>query len=88
MTVASIAFAATPLLGAFVADQYLGRYKTLQWSSLFMFIGHLLTIFSAVPSVITHGMVSLAPLIFGISLMAIGVRGLRYVLWTLLGLSC
>ena len=85
---ASIVFSTTPLLGAFVADHYLGRYKTLQWSSLFMFIGHPLTIFYAVPSVITHGIVSLAPLIFGMSLVAIGMGGLRYVLRILLGLSC
>ena len=88
MTAASIVFAITPLLRAFIADQYLGRYKTLQWSSLFMFLAHLLIIFSAIPLVITHGIVSLAPLIFGMTLMEIGVRGLGCVLRILVELSC
>jgi len=42
----------TPLLGAFVADQYLGRYKTVQWANLVVLIGHILLVICAIPGVI------------------------------------
>ena len=68
----------TPLLGAFVADQYLGRYNTLQLSNVFMLAGHVIIIFSAIPSAIVHR-IAILPLLVGIILMAIGYGGLKSV---------
>lgn len=62
-----------PLLGAWVADSYLGRFKTIQWSILIALIGHLLLTISALPSVLTEGR-ALGCFIVAIIVMGIGRR--------------
>lgn len=42
----------TPLFGAWVADSYLGRYKTVCWAVAIAIVGHILLVISAIPSVI------------------------------------
>ena len=44
----------TPLFGAYIADTYLGRFKTISWSILICLIGHVLLILSAIPEVLEH----------------------------------
>lgn len=34
----------TPLLGAYVADAHLGRFKTISWAVLIVIIGHILMV--------------------------------------------
>ncbi|KAJ8474525.1 hypothetical protein ONZ45_g15917 [Pleurotus djamor] len=42
----------TPLVGAWIADSFLGRYNTVCWSVGIAIIGHILLIVSGLPSVI------------------------------------
>ncbi|KXN81955.1 putative peptide transporter ptr2 [Leucoagaricus sp. SymC.cos] len=42
----------TPLLGAYIADTYWGRYKTICWAVFIALIGHIILIIAAVPGVI------------------------------------
>ncbi|KAG7094844.1 hypothetical protein E1B28_005653 [Marasmius oreades] len=44
----------TPLLGAYIADTYLGRYNTICVAVVITLIGHILLIVAAVPGVIEH----------------------------------
>ncbi|KIK52480.1 hypothetical protein GYMLUDRAFT_265401 [Collybiopsis luxurians FD-317 M1] len=45
----------TPILGAYIADAHLGRYKTICIAVVITLIGHILLVISALPSVIQHG---------------------------------
>lgn len=42
----------TPLLGAYIADTYWGRYKTICVAVVIAFVGHVVMIISSVPGVI------------------------------------
>lgn len=44
----------TPLFGAYIADTYWGRYKTICVAVFVTLIGHILLIVAAVPGVIEH----------------------------------
>jgi len=44
----------TPLLGAYIADTYLGRFNTTCIAVLIALVGHIILIASAVPGVIEH----------------------------------
>jgi POT family proton-dependent oligopeptide transporter len=44
----------TPLLGAYIADTYLGRFNTICVAVVVALIGHIILIVSAVPGVIEH----------------------------------
>ena len=39
-----------PLFGAFVADQYLGRFRTIMWSIVVAMVGHTVLVISAISS--------------------------------------
>lgn len=54
-----------PLLGAWVADSYLGRYRTIQYALGMDLIGHLILIMSAIPPVVKNTDGSLAAMIIG-----------------------
>ncbi|KAE9983941.1 hypothetical protein BLS_003346 [Venturia inaequalis] len=61
----------TPLLGAYIADAHLGRYKTIHIAILVAIIGHIVLTASAAPSVIAKpntsiGVFSVGLIIFGI----------------------
>jgi proton-dependent oligopeptide transporter, POT family len=66
-----------PLFGAFVADQYWGRYKTISVSLGVDIIGHLIIIMSAIPPVITKPSNSFAALIIGILVIGFGTGGFK-----------
>ncbi|OCK74758.1 oligopeptide transporter [Lepidopterella palustris CBS 459.81] len=67
----------TPLLGAYVADQYLGRFKTIQSANAVALVGYIILIISAIPSVIIHPQGAMIAFSFGVVLMGIGVGGFK-----------
>ena len=64
----------TPLLGAYIADTYWGRFKTICVAVVIALIGHIVLIVSAVPGVIEHesavGAFALALVIMGIGVFS------------------
>lgn len=44
----------TPLIGAYIADTYWGRYKTICWAVVFTLLGHIILIITGLPGVIEH----------------------------------
>ncbi|KAH7406611.1 MFS peptide transporter-like protein Ptr2 [Phaeosphaeria sp. MPI-PUGE-AT-0046c] len=67
----------TPLGGAWLADEYLGRYATIQWANLVAIIGHIILIMSAIPQVITKPGVSIGVFSVGLVVMGIGTGGFK-----------
>ena len=45
----------TPILGAIVSDQYLGKYKTILYSSFIYLAGVVVLFCTSLPSAIEHG---------------------------------
>ncbi|OCK78332.1 MFS peptide transporter-like protein Ptr2 [Lepidopterella palustris CBS 459.81] len=66
-----------PLFGAYVADTYLGRYKTIVFSVCIALVGHVILTASAAPSVIASPHSSLAAFIIGLIIMGIGTGGFK-----------
>ncbi|KAL8702725.1 MAG: hypothetical protein Q9201_004101 [Fulgogasparrea decipioides] len=66
-----------PLLGAYMADQYWGRYKTIQISIFIAIVGHILLITSALPQVIAHPHGSIACFSIGLIIFGIGTGGFK-----------
>ncbi|PSN62440.1 oligopeptide transporter [Corynespora cassiicola Philippines] len=66
----------SPLLGAIIADQYVGRYKTIQWSNALLVVGHLVFIIPALPPIMVHRGQALVPFAIGLILMCTGFGGL------------
>ncbi|EER27641.1 hypothetical protein D8B26_006266 [Coccidioides posadasii str. Silveira] len=66
-----------PLVGAYVADQYLGRFKTIMWSIACAMVGHIILIISALPPVIAKGPSALAAFAVGVVVMGIGTGGFK-----------
>lgn len=62
----------TPLLGGFIADTYLGRYKTILIFSIIYLIGLALFLFGSVP-----GSISLAVVFLGMYTVALGAGGIK-----------
>jgi len=62
----------TPLVGGYIADVYLGRYRTLLVFSGFYLLGLLLFIFGAVPSAINPSLVFTA--MYVIAMAAGGIK--------------
>jgi POT family proton-dependent oligopeptide transporter len=60
----------TPLLGAYIADQHLGRYSTIQMANFIVLFGHILLVICAIPGVIDKNG------IIGLFCVAIIVMGL------------
>ncbi|KAK6821236.1 MFS general substrate transporter [Apiospora arundinis] len=67
----------TPLLGAYLADTYWGRYLTIQYSNVVALVGHTILIMSAIPAVIVHPTVSIALFAIGLVIMGIGTGGFK-----------
>lgn len=61
-----------PLFGAYVADTYLGRYKTICYALAIAIVGHIILVVSAIPPVIVHQKNSLASFLIGLIIMGIG----------------
>ncbi|KAF1980936.1 MFS peptide transporter [Aulographum hederae CBS 113979] len=66
-----------PLLGAYIADQYLGRFKTIQWSIAVALVGHTVLIISAIPPVIQHPSGAIACFSIGLVIMGVGTGGFK-----------
>jgi len=66
-----------PLFGAWVADSYLGRYKTICWALGIAITGHIILTVSAVPPVIVHADNSLACFLIGLIIMGVGTGAFK-----------
>ncbi len=66
-----------PLLGAYMADQYWGRYKTIQISIFIAIIGHIILIIATLPPVIAHPHGAIAAFAIGLIIFGIGVGGFK-----------
>ncbi|KAI4168373.1 MAG: hypothetical protein LQ343_006458 [Gyalolechia ehrenbergii] len=66
-----------PLLGAYMADQYWGRYKTIQISIGIAILGHIILIVATLPSVIAHPNGAIAAFSVGLVIFGIGVGGFK-----------
>ncbi|OMP84971.1 putative peptide transporter ptr2 [Diplodia seriata] len=66
-----------PLFGAYVADSYLGRFKTIWISVVIAIVGHVILTASAAPSVMAVPSHSLAAFVIGLIIMGIGTGGFK-----------
>ena len=67
-----------PLVGAWVADQYLGRFNTIMWSIAIALLGHSVLVISAIPSVIDNSKGAIACFAIGLVIMGVGTGGFKY----------
>ncbi|PVI05442.1 PTR2-domain-containing protein [Periconia macrospinosa] len=67
----------TPLFGAYLADEYWGRYLTIQYSNVIAIIGHIVLIFSAIPQVIVRPNVAMGVFALGLLIMGVGTGGFK-----------
>ncbi|QMW46574.1 hypothetical protein G4B11_010029 [Aspergillus flavus] len=68
----------TPIIGAWVADEFWGRLKTIQVAIAFAMVGHIVLIIASLPQVIVHPNGALGCFIVGLVLFGIGVGGFKY----------
>lgn len=61
-----------PLLGAYVADAHLGRFKTIHIAIVVAIIGHVILTAAAAPSVIVHPNSALGAFIIGLIFLGVG----------------
>lgn len=61
-----------PLLGAWIADTYLGRFKTIVYSVIIAEIGHIILVASSAPSVLAKPNSALGVFILGLIIMGLG----------------
>ncbi|KAI3230332.1 hypothetical protein DTO012A9_3430 [Penicillium roqueforti] len=66
-----------PLVGAWIADEYWGRYKTISWSIVAAILGHIILVISAIPPVIMNTDASFAVFILGVIIMGLGTGGFK-----------
>lgn len=66
-----------PLLGAYIADTYLGRFATIQVSIIFALVGHVILIVSALPSVLNNPSGAIGCFSVGLVVMGIGTGGFK-----------
>ncbi|KAG4304494.1 hypothetical protein PORY_002204 [Pneumocystis oryctolagi] len=66
----------TPVLGAIIADQYLGRYWTIFWFSCIYFVGQLVLIFASLPFSIKYNL-SFGGLIIAMIIIGLGTGGIK-----------
>lgn len=66
-----------PLAGAFLADQYWGRFRTIFISIAVALVGHSILIISAIPSVISSPGGSIACFSIGLVIMGMGTGGFK-----------
>jgi POT family proton-dependent oligopeptide transporter len=67
----------TPLGGAWLADEYWGRYNTIQYSNIVAIVGHIVLIMSAIPAIIVKPNVAIAIFSIGLVIMGIGTGGFK-----------
>jgi POT family proton-dependent oligopeptide transporter len=66
----------TPIIGAIIADEYLGRFNTIFIAIGFSIIGHILLIISALPTVLDSGK-AIAPFILGVIILGFGTGAFK-----------
>jgi POT family proton-dependent oligopeptide transporter len=66
----------TPIIGAIIADEYLGRFNTIFIAIAFSIIGHVLLVISAIPSVLTSGK-AIGPFILGVIMLGFGTGAFK-----------
>ncbi|CAG8084446.1 unnamed protein product [Penicillium salamii] len=66
-----------PLAGAWVADQYWGRFRTIFSSIACALVGHTILIVSAIPKVIASPNGSIAAFTIGLVIMGVGTGGFK-----------
>ncbi|KAI0002442.1 peptide transporter PTR2A [Russula compacta] len=67
----------TPLLGAYVADEKWGRFKTIAVSVAITLVGHMILVISSIPPVIAHPKGALAALCISIIIIGVGTGGFK-----------
>lgn len=68
----------TPLIGAYIADTYLGRFNAICVSLAIAIVGHVLLTASAAPSILTtNTQGSLACFLIGLIIMGVGTGGFK-----------
>ncbi|KAF2729758.1 MFS peptide transporter-like protein Ptr2 [Polyplosphaeria fusca] len=67
---------ATPIVGAIIADEYLGRYNTIFIAIAFSIVGHILLIISALPTVLDSGK-AIGPFILGVIILGFGTGAFK-----------
>ncbi|KAJ5432381.1 peptide transporter ptr2 [Penicillium daleae] len=66
-----------PLAGAYIADQYWGRFRTIFASIACALVGHVILIVSAIPNVIAKPGGSIACFSIGLVIMGVGTGGFK-----------
>ncbi|KAF2866264.1 POT family-domain-containing protein [Massariosphaeria phaeospora] len=66
----------TPIIGAIIADEYLGRFNTIFIAIAFSIVGHILLVVSALPSVLASGK-AIAPFILGVIVLGFGTGAFK-----------
>lgn len=66
-----------PIFGAYLADEYWGRYVTIQAAIGCAMVGHVILIIAALPPVIANPNGSLAAFIIGLIIFGVGVGGFK-----------
>ena len=66
----------TPVAGAIIADQYLGKYKTILCSSVVYIAGLLILFLTSLPTAINHG-AALGGLVASMVVLGIGTGGIK-----------
>jgi POT family proton-dependent oligopeptide transporter len=66
----------TPILGAIIADEYLGRFNTIFIAIAFCILGHIFLIISALPTVLDSGK-AIAPFIIGVITLGFGTGAFK-----------
>lgn len=61
----------TPLVGGYLADDRLGKFKTIMIGVWIGIVSHILFVIAAIPSVIAKGQAALAPTVLGILSLAV-----------------
>ncbi|KAL3494429.1 POT family-domain-containing protein [Aspergillus germanicus] len=66
-----------PIVGAWIADEFLGRLKTIYISIAFAMTGHIILIVSALPPVVKHSDSALGCFCVGLVIYGMGVGGFK-----------
>lgn len=67
-----------PLVGAYVADEHLGRFNTIMYSIGIALVGHTILIISAIPPVLKNPNGAIGCFAVGLVIMGIGTGGFKY----------